>query len=607
MKSVTSRAAPTRWRSVVENLWPYVRPHAWRWVGSFAASAGSVACGLAVPRLLGRTIDELRAGTASMGRLAFLSALIVLAATASAVLLTTMRFLGPAAARRVAYTLRRDLFFRMTLLEPEFFHRTRTGNLLTALNSDVAAVQDMLGMGVVGCFNLGLTIVLTLISMLVLAPQVGLAPLAAFPVAFAVVAYLFARAIRRYEEGQEDQSTMTAQAQEDFAGIRVVKAYALEAQQAHSFSQAQEKYRTSMLRLARIEGMVVPVSGGVLNVTFAGVLLLGAYRLFEGRTGAFVGLTAGDFVAFVTYLFQLELPLLQLGFVANAVLRGAVSWSRVRRLMSEEPLIRDRPALGEKEEQITGGLRFEEVTLRLGDRTLLDRFSLDVPPGHVVGVTGPLGSGKTMMGAVAVRLYDCTSGRVLVGGRDVRDLRLSTLRRNIAIAPQEPVLFSETIAENIAFGLDVPSNVDGEPGIDLERVRWAAQIADLEEEVLRFPDGYATMVGERGMTLSGGQRQRVALARALVRGAPIFVFDDALSAVDAETESRVMGHLREVLRDKAVVLISHRTSALRFADEIVVIDGGRIVERGTHETLLARDGYYAGIERRERLARSDHA
>lgn len=587
--------------SVARGLWPYCRSESRKWLLSFAASALAVCAGLVAPRILGAAVEALRAGTATRGLLLTYGGFILFTTAVTGAFLLAMRRLGPGAARRSAYALRADLFNRITRMETAFFQRTRTGVLLSALTSDVAAVQEMLGFGVVGLFNLALTVLLTAGSMVALSPLLGTVVLVAAPAIAGLLTVMIRRAETRYGQTQDQLSQVSVAVQEAVAGIRIVKSFAAEEHQAAAFAGQVAEHRRRALRLARVEAPLRATAGLALNVLFVGVMLLGATRfLAQESDGTFAGLSVGGFVAFVTYLYQLTLPLLFLGAVLDALQRGAVSWRRLAVYLSAEPGFRDGaariavPPAG-------ASLRFDGVSLVLQGRPVLQDVTFDVAAGRVVGVTGRTGSGKSMLAALAVRLFDPTSGRVLLDGRDIRDLPLSAVRGAVGLVPQEPFLFSATIAENIAFGLPGMVQVRGDQEVDRDRVRWAGAAAGLEEEIQQFHRGYDTPVGERGVTLSGGQRQRVSLARALAREGPVLILDDAFAAVDAETEARLLVQLREWLLGRGVLLISHRATTLRVVDDLVVLGRGRVVEQGPPGELLARGGYYASLVRRQRL------
>ena len=580
------------------DIGPRIRPELGLLVAGTLLLAATNALGLTIPWLLKGAIDSLRdlqghpgAGTRDVVHLVTVTAaLIAGAAIGQAVVRTFSRILIFNAGRNVEYQLRQDLFWHLCRMDPAFFRRNSTGDVMSRMTNDLSAVRMLFGPGILNVVNTAIVYVTGVWLLVHLSPWLTLVAVAPYPILI-VTARLWSRIIYGASRAMQDQlGTLSTALQEDLAGIAVVKSYALEEARQAAFARQSQGYLDRALALARARGGLTPLFAlfGALGTLI--VLWLGGRQVIEGK------MTLGALVAFNAYLVYLSFPTIALGWILAVWQRGLAAWVRVRELLSTAPAIADDEGLsavplGEPSVSI------RDLRVVREGRVILDQVSVDIPAGGTLAVVGPTGSGKTTLIDAVPRFLEVPRGVVFVGGRDVHELPLGTLRALIGYAPQEAFLFSATVGENVAFGLP--------PGLDAEtrarRVARAVEAAGLSGDLAALPDGIETLVGERGVTLSGGQRQRVALARALAAEPAILILDDSLSSVDAQTERDILTRLAPILRGRTSILVSHRVAAVRRADLIVVMDEGRVAERGTHEQLLAAGGLYASLYR-EQLA-----
>ena len=581
------------------SLWQHLRPYRGRALLGFACVAGYVGTSLWTPSLIGRAIDALQAGPGATERFLPLMGLFLAASTFAFAISIGMRRLMLGLANRVEHDIRRAVFAHLTGLDQAFFQRERTGDLMTKMTSDLSAVREMVGQGLLQGARISIGFPLAFAVMFFTNVQLACVVAGLLPLVSLLFFFLIKWIHTYYDACQEQFSAISNFAQETFAGIRTLKGFALEERRREDFRRHNEEYIRRNMVLTRIEEPVWPFM--MFLYWLAAVLLL----LVAGRQIIAGTLPLSVFVKFQFYLLFLQWPMLALGWTANLFQRGRTSWARIRTILEAEPAIRDpAPATPLNLEpstfnhSIQGAIEFQNVSLRLGDRTLLDRINLTIPEGQCLGITGPTGSGKTLLISLLVRLLDPSEGTVRIGGRDVRTLPLAELRRAVGLAPQEPFLFSDTLANNLALGL---APADDALTAHEERLTRAATIARLSDEVARFPDRYRTLLGERGVTLSGGQRQRTAIGRALARDPHLLILDDVFSAVDTQTEARILEQLLPVLRGRTSILISHRVSTLRHADRILVLEEGRIAQDGAHADLVAQPGYYHDLDEVQRL------
>jgi len=541
-----------------------------------------------VPPIVGRAIDDMRQAGISLHKIGMLALVLLLVSGTKAIFQFLIRWVLIGVSREIEFDLRNDLFKHLEGLSHSFYQRTRTGDIMAKATNDLNAVRMLLGPGFMYTANTVVFTAFALGFMLHISHRLTFYAFLPLPVVSIVIQYFGRRIHERFERIQAMFSEISARAQENFSGVRIIRAYAQEEAEIATFETTNREYIARSLTLVRLMGMLWPTLETMLGLAIVLVLWLGGREVLLGR------MTVGQFTAFNTFMVQLTWPVIALGWVINIFQRGTASLGRISQLMEEKPEIVDAPNVHvpTSDEQLTGDIEFRNLQFSYDGNPVLHDINLRIPAGSSLAIVGPTGSGKTTLVSLIPRIYDVEPGMVLVDGKSVRDYPLAFLRRNIGFVPQETFLFGETIRENIAFG--VPDATD-------QDVRWAAEAANIATEIEDFPARYKTIVGERGITLSGGQKQRTAIARALIRNPRILVLDDALSSVDTQTEDKILNHLREVMQGRTTIFISHRVSTVRNADRIAVLHSGRIVELGTHEELIARNGYYSDLYNKQLL------
>ena len=544
---------------------------------------------LIAPLVLKFVIDDLTAG-ATRGELAGAAAALLGLAIADGACRYWMRQQLIGASREIEYALRNDFFAHLQRLPLSYYQANRIGDLMSRASSDLGAVRMMVGPAIMYFGSTALGFVIAIALMLTIDPWLTLLALVPLPLV-SIATHVFGKAIHeRFDRIQAQLSELSAVVQESLAGVRVVRAYRQEPYELARFGTANDEYVHRNRGLIRLQAAFYPSLSFFFGLSGLVVLWAGGSSVIEGR------ITLGDFVAFSRYLVLLSWPLIAFGWVINIVQRGVASWKRMLEVMDTVPAITDADtdpnALAGG---ITGHLEVRNLSFTYPGTTqpVLIDISLSARPGQTVAIVGATGSGKSTVLQLIPRLHDPPPGTVFVDGVDVRTIPLARLRRSMGVVPQEPFLFSDTVAHNIAFGLDGAAPADA--------VAAAASTAGLESDVAGFGHGFDTMVGERGITLSGGQKQRAAIARALIVDPKILILDDALSAVDTTTEEAILHRLQEVRQARTCLIVAHRVSTVRDADLILVLQSGRIVERGTHPSLVAQGGIYAAMDRRQRL------
>ncbi|HEY5174812.1 MAG TPA: ABC transporter ATP-binding protein [Terriglobales bacterium] len=582
-------------------LFPYLRKYrATFWIGALCVLCNN-GVWILFPLVIRRAIDDLNLGVTRHKLLTY-SALLLAVAGTKAIFQFLTRWILIGVSREIEFDLRNDLFTHLERLSYSFYQRTRTGDIMARATNDLNAVRMLAGPGIMYTAN---TVVFTagaLVFMLSISSRLTLFAFLPLPVVSIVVQYFGRKIHERFERIQAMFSDISAKAQENFSGARLIRAYVQEQAEIESFERENTEYIARSLKLVRLMGMLWPTLETLLGVAIVIVLWIGGREVLLHR------ISVGSFVAFNTYMVQLTWPIISLGWVINIFQRGTASMGRIQNLLAEQSEVTDTavPATGAPTE-VSGGIEFRNLSFHYGhtliaaergmshvhgDEAVLKNINLRVPEGTSLAIVGPTGSGKSTLVSLIPRIYDAAEGSVLIDGRPIGEFPLEVLRRHIGFVPQETFLFSDTIRENIAFGAERASDAD---------VRRAAEAANIADEIESFPQGYDTLVGERGLTLSGGQKQRTAIARALIRSPRILVLDDALASVDTQTEDRILNHLREIMQGRTTIFISHRVSTVRNADRIAVLHDGQIVEYGTHEQLIERNGYYTELYNKQLL------
>jgi ATP-binding cassette subfamily B protein len=581
------------------------------WKG-LLAGAVSVLCtnGIMVqsPRLIRLIVDDLNRGV-SHSKLLTWCWLLVAVAAGKGIFQFLTRWVVIGISREIEFDLRNDLFRHLEALDFGFYQRTRTGDIMARATNDLNSVRMLLGPAIMYSANTVVFTLAALFFMMRVSPKLTLWAFLPLPIASIIVQYFGARIHERFERIQAKFSDISARAQENFSGARLIRAYAQEDSEIALFERENLDYINRSLPLARLMGMLWPTLELMLGFALVIVLWVGGREVLQGH------ITVGRFVEFNMYMVMLTWPIIALGWVINIFQRGTASMGRIDEILRQQPTIADDPAqiTVPADTTIRGEIEFRNLSFAYDRQstltesapgvtalsssveagsTVLHNVNLKIPAGSSLAIVGPTGSGKTTLVSLIPRIADADSGSIFIDDRPIREYSLDTLRRQIGYVPQETFLFSATVRENIAFGVEDATT---------EQIHRAAAISRIDQDVEGFPEKYETMVGERGLTLSGGQKQRVAIARAVIREPRILVLDDALASVDTQTEEHILNGLREVMKGRTTIFISHRVSTVRNADRIAVLHHGEIVEYGTHDELLALNGYYTELHDKQLL------
>jgi len=573
----------SKWR-VLSRLYPYLKNHRGRLAAGFVAIVFSNSFQMMGPWIMGQAVDSLYA-TVTRRQLLNYAGILVGLTLLEGICRFASRWWFIGASRDMEYALRSDVFGHLEALPTAFYQRNKTGELMSRATNDLSNVRMLLGPGIMYSLNTIVTAVVAVGFMLSIDWRLTLVSLLPMPVVSIAVRKVGQRINALTEESQEKLADLSARVQESMAGVRVVKAFSQETQEISDFQRLNEDLVERNNRLNRVTSVSYPLMQFVIGLAIVIILWFGGRQVVQGV------ISRGQLVQFIFYLGTLAWPMIALGWVVNLLERGRASMQRLNYILDTESAVRDKPGVGGAFE-IQGEIEFRNLSFAYNGKPVLKNISLKIPSSTTVAIVGATGSGKSTLVQLIPRLYNAPPNSLFIDGVPIENIPLETLRRAIGFIPQDTFLFGESIRENIAFGVESASDAE---------VERAAAISNILADIREFPAEFNTVVGERGITLSGGQKQRTAISRAVIRDPKILILDDALSSVDTYTEEQILRELKSVMKGRTSILISHRVSTVKEADEIVVMNRGEIVERGTHEELLANEGYYAELHQRQLL------
>jgi ATP-binding cassette, subfamily B, multidrug efflux pump len=563
----------------LRRLQPYLARYKRRFTIGFLALVIAQTVGVSVPLIIKAGIDALTRGGAPRALLS-IAGLLLAVALVKAVFQFWMRWILIGISRDIEYDLRNDLFLHLMRLSARYYTQNRTGDLMSKLTNDLNAVRNMVGPGIMYSANTLVVGVATICLMLRLDWRLTLLSVAPLPLVSLAVKFFGQMIHERFERIQAMYAELTEKVRENLSGIRVVRAFCQEDAERAQFDRMNQEFVEKNKGLIWITSFLWPAMAMMFAAAFLLVMVVGGRHVIRGM------ISVGTFAAFNIYLTYLIWPIVALGWVTNIVQRGMASLGRLMTIFDAQPEIDDRAVPANPLTFLRGEIEFRNLTFNYNGTPVLKNLNLWIPAGKTVAIVGATGAGKSTLVGLIPRLYEAPEGTLLIDGAPIRQIPLKTLREHIGFVPQETFLFSETLRENVKFGAPEASDL---------AVERAAEISNILPEIRGFPKGFDTLVGERGLTLSGGQKQRTAIARAVIRDPRILILDDALSSVDTYTEEKILQQLTGVMAGRTTILISHRVSTIQNADEIVVLHGGEIVERGTHAELLALNGYYTEL------------